>query len=279
MSNAKGGARAVADLSQGVILAVVEIDVPPERVFRALTNPDELAHWWGSPETYRITEATMDLRVGGQWRTTGRGADGSPFTVAGEFVVIEPPRLLVQTWRPDWDGGHTTTIRYQLDPTATGTQVTVRHEGFGDRRDSCARHAQGWEQVLGWLVRHLVVGASAAAPASAAPTAAAPPASAPAGSFFCCRLLPPRPTFAFDMTPEERKVMQAHAGYWRELLGKGHAIVFGPVNDPKGGWGLGVIRAASAEELHQLKDRDPVILANIGFSYEVLPMLTAVYKP
>ena len=265
MSTAKGAARAIADLSQGMILAVVEIDVPPERVFRALTDPDELAHWWGSPDTYQITEATMDLRVGGPWRTTGRGANGAPFTVAGEFLVIEPPRLLVQTWRPDWDGGRTTTIRYQLDPTATGTRVTVRHEGFGDRQDSCAGHAQGWERVLGWLVRHVVVAAS-------------PTASAPASAFFCCRLLPPRPTFAFDMTPDERKVMQAHAAYWRELLGKGHAIVFGPVNDPKGGWGLGVIRAASAEELHQLKDRDPVIVANLGFSYEVLPMLTAVFK-
>lgn len=262
MSTAKRAARAVADLSQGVILAVVEIEVPPERVFRALTDPDELVHWWGSPEAYQVTEATMDLRVGGQWRTTGRGADGAPFTVAGEYLEIDPPRRLVQTWKPDWDSGPATTIYYQLDAIATGTRVTVRHEGFGARRDSCAGHAQGWEQVLGWLVRSF----------------AAAPAPALVKTFFFCRLLPPRPTFAFDMTPDERKIMLAHGAYWREHLEKGTAIVFGPVADPKGGWGLGVVRAANEAEVRGFERLDPVILANLGFSYEVTPMMSAVFR-
>jgi uncharacterized protein YndB with AHSA1/START domain len=270
MSTNKRAARAVADLSQGMILAVVEIEVPPERVFRALTNPDELVHWWGSPDTYQVTASTMDLRIGGQWSTTGRGADGAPFMVSGEFLEIVPPHRLVQTWKPAWDGGHTTTIRYQLDPIATGTRVTVRHEGFGERRDSCAGHAQGWEQVLGWLGRHFVPQPAAASGAAAAPS--------PTKTFFFCRLLPPRPTFAFDMTPDERKIMLAHSAYWREHLAKGTTIVFGPVADPKGGWGLGVVRAASEAEVRAFERQDPVILADLGFSYEVTPMLTAVFR-
>jgi hypothetical protein len=32
-------------------------------------------------------------------------------------------------------------------------------------------------------------------------------------SFFFCRLLPPRPSFALDMAPEEREIMQKHAAY------------------------------------------------------------------
>ncbi len=270
MSTTKRAARAVADLSKGVVLAVVEIEVPPERVFRALTDPDELIQWWGSPDTYQLTESTMDLRVGGQWRTVGRGASG-PFSVSGEFLEIDPPRRLVQTWRPDWDGGHTTTIHYLLDPIATGTRVTVRHEGFGDRAESCDSHSRGWERVLEWLARFTT---PAAAPPATAPAAG----GAPAPMYFCCRLLAPRPTFAFDMTPDERKAMLAHGAYWRELLAKGNAIVFGPVNDPKGPWGLGVIRAANEAELHAFKDHDPAVLANIGLSYEVLPMLAAVFR-
>jgi len=262
MSTTKRAARAVADLSKGVVLAMVEIDVPPERVFRALTTPDELVHWWGSTDTYQLTESTMDLRVGGQWRTLGRGATG-PFSVSGEFLEIDPPRKLVQTWIADWDGGHTTTIHYQLDPIATGTRVTVRHEGFGDRAESCDGHSRGWERVLGWLERF--VEPSAPPPVSAA-------------TYYCCRLLAPRATFAFDMTPDERKAMLAHGAYWRELLAKGNAIVFGPVNDPKGPWGLGVIRAANEAEVHDFRDHDPAILANIGLSYEIMPMLTAVHR-
>jgi uncharacterized protein YndB with AHSA1/START domain len=270
MSTTKRAARAVADLSKGVVLAMVEIEVPPERVFRALTTPDELVHWWGSPDTYQLTEATMDLRVGGKWRTLGRGATG-PFSVSGEYLEIDPPRRLVQTWVPDWEGGHSTTIHYQLDPIATGTRVTVRHEGFGERAESCESHSRGWERVLGWL--DAFVAPADAPKAEATATAAAVPA------YFCCRLLAPRPTFAFDMTPDERKAMLAHGAYWRELLAKGNAIVFGPVNDPKGPWGLGVIRAANEAEVHELRDHDPAILANIGLAYEIMPMLTAVHRP
>jgi len=51
--------------------------------------------------------------------------------------------------------------------------------------------------------------------------------------YFLCRLLPPRPTFHLDMTEDERAVMLSHAGYWRDLMAKGNAIVFGPVADPK----------------------------------------------
>jgi uncharacterized protein YndB with AHSA1/START domain len=263
MSTTKRAARAVADLSKGVVLAVVEIQVPPERVFRALTTPDELVKWWGSPDTYQLTESTMDLRVGGKWRTLGRGETG-PFSVSGEFLEIDPPRKLVQTWVADWDGGNTTTIHYLLDPIATGTRVTVRHEGFGDRAESCEGHSHGWERVLGWLERFV-------APRAASATAAGP-------TYFCCRLLAPRPTFAFDMTPDERKAMLAHGAYWRELLAKGNAIVFGPVNDPKGPWGLGVIHAANEAEVHAFRDHDPAILANIGLAYEIMPMLTAVHR-
>jgi uncharacterized protein YndB with AHSA1/START domain len=146
-------ARAVADLSAGMLLASVEIEAPVERVLRALAS-EELIEWWGSTDTYRTTRWTGDLRVGGAWRTEGVGADGKPFSVGGEFVAIEPPRTLVQTWRADWDGGNLTTITYRLDPIPGGTRLTVRHEGFADRREVCASHTAGWERVLTWLRDH-----------------------------------------------------------------------------------------------------------------------------
>src|SRR5208283_3626666 len=52
--------------------------------------------------------------------------------------------------------------------------------------------------------------------------------------FFFCRLIPPRPTFAADMTPDEASIMQSHVAYWSDLLARGKAVVFGPVADPHG---------------------------------------------
>lgn len=93
-----------------------------------------------------------------------------------------------------------------------------------------------------------------------------------------CRLVPPRPTFAMDMTPDERAAMMRHVAYWGALLERGTAVVFGPVADPAGPWGLGVVRLREGESLEALIGEDPAILAGIGLRYETLPMLNAVYR-
>jgi uncharacterized protein YndB with AHSA1/START domain len=96
-------ARAVADVTRGMLLASVEIMASPERVFRALASED-ITKWWGSDDTYRTTRWAGDVRVGGAWVAEGMGSDGAPFSVHGEFLEVDPPRKLVQTWRPSWDG-------------------------------------------------------------------------------------------------------------------------------------------------------------------------------
>jgi uncharacterized protein YndB with AHSA1/START domain len=149
-------ARALADLDAGAILATVDIAVPMERVFRALTDPRELMQWWGSPETYRAHAWEADFRVGGKWRVDGKSADGRPYSVEGRFLEIEPPRRVVQTWQYDWDANSPETrLTYTLDEVAGGTRVTVRHEGFVPRSEACRSHASGWERVLDWLTSHL----------------------------------------------------------------------------------------------------------------------------
>ena len=149
-------ARALADLAAGTILATVTIDAPPERVFRALTDPRELMEWWGSPEAYRAHRWESDLRVGGRWVVEGKDASGAPYSVWGEFLEIVPPTRLVHTWLHDWDRDHPETrVTYVLDPVPGGTRVTVRHEGFVERPESCGAHAKGWERVLDWLAGYL----------------------------------------------------------------------------------------------------------------------------
>ena len=151
--------RAIADLSGGLILATVDIDVPPERVFKALSS-DEITQWWGDAQIYRTTGWTADVRVGGSWRADGQAADGSAFSVGGEYLEVEPPRLLVQTWKPDWAPGPATRVSYLLEPIGAGTRVTVRHEGFTDRA-ACESHSAGWERVLQWLATFCQPGAAA----------------------------------------------------------------------------------------------------------------------
>lgn len=146
--------RAVADLGRGAIVASVEIAVVPERVFRALSS-EEIVRWWGSPEAYRTTRWTGEVRVGGAWRAEGTAIDGDAFRVEGTYLEVDPPRRLVQTWRPSWGDRGETTLTYELEPIAGGTRLRVRHEGFVPHSEACAGHAQGWERVLGWLGAYL----------------------------------------------------------------------------------------------------------------------------
>lgn len=250
-------ARAIADLNGGTILATVDIAVPPERVFRALTAAEDVLRWWGSDEHYRTTKWACDLRVGGKWRAEGSNTRGLAFAVEGEFLEIDPPRRLVQTWRADWDGSMPTTVAYQLDPIEGGTRLIVRHDGFQGRPGACQNHAEGWKLVFKWL------------------TAYVSPKPEGEERFFMCRLVPPRPTFPLDMSPSEQQVMKEHAAYLTSGLDQGKVIVFGPVADPNGSFGLAIVRTADETALRGFLDDDPAIRADIGLKYEVLPILHA----
>lgn len=221
----KSGARAVADVEQGRILASVEIAAPAERVFLALTTDAEIPEQAGAVERALL--------------------------VAGDLRDADSPRRLVRTRKAE-------TVTYRVEPIDGGTRLTLRHEGLVDHAASCRAQAERWERALGWLAKH--VGQTEELP------------------YFLCRLLPPRPSFMADMTAEEMDIMRRHAGYWKGLLDGGFAVVFGPVKDPQGGWGLGVLRAPSEEKLRELQDADPAIRANRGFRYETLPMLRAVTR-
>ncbi|RVD58634.1 hypothetical protein EN828_20175 [Mesorhizobium sp. M2D.F.Ca.ET.185.01.1.1] len=97
-----------------------------------------------------------------------------------------------------------------------------------------------------------------------------------APKIFHCRLIPPRPDFAFTMSEEERALMGRHADYLREKLREGVMIMAGPVADPAGPWGLLILRAGSDAEARAVTDGDPVSRSGRGFRYEILPMLSVI---
>jgi uncharacterized protein YciI len=78
-------------------------------------------------------------------------------------------------------------------------------------------------------------------------------------STFVFRLQARRPTFALDMTDEEREIMGRHAAYWQPLIDSGQMVVFGPIVDGTGSWGLGVVEAEDEDELRAFAAKDPVV--------------------
>ena len=87
--------------------------------------------------------------------------------------------------------------------------------------------------------------------------------------YFFVKTQNPRPTFNLDITDEERAIMQRHVAYWSEKAARGIAIVFGPVMDPQGVYGIGIYQVEDEAEMQNLLEYDP---ANGLLRYDVLPM-------
>lgn len=90
--------------------------------------------------------------------------------------------------------------------------------------------------------------------------------------YYFYKLIPPRLTFPGDITPEERELMRSHSVYWVGQIKQGKALVVGPVADPKGAFGVGIIRLEDGSDPAALVNNDPAILANNGFTWEIHPM-------
>jgi uncharacterized protein YndB with AHSA1/START domain len=120
---------------------------PMDAVWRAITDPAELEHWFPSA-------VSGDLREGG--RLTFRFGDDLP-PVEGIVTEFEPPRRFAFSWGPDQ-------LRFELEPTEGGGTL-LRLTDVLTQRDEAARNAAGWHVCLDRLERCLG-GEDTTAPAS-----------------------------------------------------------------------------------------------------------------
>jgi uncharacterized protein YndB with AHSA1/START domain len=122
---------------------------PIERVWRALSEPEEMRRWFP-------TRVTMDLRPGGEMSFEFEDPDAPETT--GEVTAVDPPRLLAFNWAEDH-------LRFELEPESAGCRLRFMH--FLSEREDAARGAAGWDLCLCELDRH-VAGEPATAPGTGA---------------------------------------------------------------------------------------------------------------
>ena len=94
---------------------------------------------------------------------------------------------------------------------------------------------------------------------------------------FVLRLNAARPTFALDMTDEERQIMGEHAAYWQPYLDSQEMVVFGPVLDDTGSWGLAVVEAEDEDRLRAFAARDPAVTSGTA-NLEIDKMLAGFVR-
>lgn len=90
--------------------------------------------------------------------------------------------------------------------------------------------------------------------------------------YYFFKLIPPRPTFPFDMSEQEKEIMNRHVAYWTDLMQKRTVVVFGPVLDPNGTYGIGVLELPEGQDPQSFADNDPAIKAEAGFAMQLFAM-------
>jgi uncharacterized protein YndB with AHSA1/START domain len=124
------------------------LDAPPEQVFGLLTEPEELATWWG-PHGFTTPDIQIDLRVGGSLRFTMQPPEGEPFHLSGKFLQIEFPAELTFTfaWEEPAPDDRETVVELSLTPLDGRTTVTLTQGEFATE-ERFELHRSGWTDSL-----------------------------------------------------------------------------------------------------------------------------------
>jgi uncharacterized protein YndB with AHSA1/START domain len=113
-------------------------------VFRAMTEPDQLARWWG-PHGFSCPEVDFEPRVGGSYRIAMQPPEGELFHLEGEFLEVEAPTRLSFSfrWDPPDPDDQETVASLALAERGAQTEVTLVQRPFATeaRREL---HEQGW---------------------------------------------------------------------------------------------------------------------------------------
>ena len=133
-----------------VVYITREFDHSPERVFKALTNPEFLVQWFGPPKMI-TKKVDVDLRVGGKYSFFLEQPDGTPFTIEGiyqEIMVPEYLRFTLNYLHIRFKDMGESVVSIRLSPIQNGaTQMNFKQE-FTLVPDDMKRSSKAWEKMF-----------------------------------------------------------------------------------------------------------------------------------
>jgi len=129
---------------QATLKVVRTFQAPRERVFRAWTDPVELARWFAPSEEYHALVPEFELRVGGKYCLEMHHKNGNIHRVSGIYREITPPERIVFTWLWETDPkSDESLVTVEFRDLGPSTEILLTHEHLPslEQRD---RHEHGW---------------------------------------------------------------------------------------------------------------------------------------
>ena len=132
-------------------------DAPRPLVFKAWTEPEHMARWWG-PKGFTLPSCKMDLRPGGAYRFHMRSPEGDDHWSQGVYrEVVEPERLVLAGAWTDADGKPTspeTLVTVTFEEHEGKTKLTL-HQAVFESVTARNAHQGGWSSSLDRLAEYL----------------------------------------------------------------------------------------------------------------------------
>ena len=125
------------------------VDAPRSLVFKAWTEQEHVARWWG-PQGFTTTFCDMDIRPGGTFRFCMRSPTGTDHWKRGVYREIVPPERIVFTFA--WEDaagnpGHELLTTVTFAEHGTKTRLTL-HQAVFETVEGCDDHRRGWTSCL-----------------------------------------------------------------------------------------------------------------------------------
>jgi uncharacterized protein YndB with AHSA1/START domain len=133
-------------------------DAPLEAVWKAWTEPEQFAQWFGGPPyTTPPERVSLDVRPGGQWRATMvSDEDGSELPFAGEYREVVEQERLVLTFVDPGDPGNPNVEVLTVTFADLGDKTeVVAHQTGHLPPDEYAQLAEGYSSFFDQLAEHL----------------------------------------------------------------------------------------------------------------------------
>lgn len=107
------------------LVSTVVLDAPRELVFKAYTDPDLFARWWG-PSRYENEILKFDQRTGGEWHVVQKGADGAEFAFRGVNHEVVAPERICQTFEYLGVPGHVALQTATFEDLGSKTKIVAQ---------------------------------------------------------------------------------------------------------------------------------------------------------
>lgn len=121
------------------------LKAPPQKVYEAWTQPQQIARWWGNTGSDRAPVARVDVRVGGRFHVQFWSPDGEEHNIGGTYLEVAAGRKLVFTWAWYSTPDRESQVTVDLKADGAETILTLTHEKFFNEQ-TAANHSRGWNR-------------------------------------------------------------------------------------------------------------------------------------